>query len=89
MRTITAIAATTAMLFGTTVLAVANDTSHKSKTRHLQNMAPEAGYYNYAPGPGGYYRDRDNWSGGEVPNVDFSPGPDPYVGTPYDHVYPY
>jgi hypothetical protein len=88
------------MLFGTTALAVANDASHKSKTRHLQNMAPErynaapyqgsapgAGFYNYAPGPGGYYRDRDNWSA--APNVDFSPGPDPYIGTPYDNVFPY
>jgi hypothetical protein len=88
------------MLFGTTGFAVANDTSHKGKTRHLQNEAPErynaapyegpapgAGYYNYAPGPGGHYRDRDNWSG--APNADFDPGPDPYIGTPYDNVFPY
>jgi len=66
------ITATTAMLFGTTALAVASDTSHKSRMRHSQN-APERmvrpyandyyaapGLYNYAPGPGAYYNNNYN-----------------------------
>ncbi len=101
----------TAILFGTTAFAAAqNDPSQKSKTRHQQNAAPDrtfrpyagnyyavpyartapgAGLYNYAPGPGNYYYNRDYWSG--VWNVapDFMGGPDPYIGTPFYNVAPY
>jgi hypothetical protein len=56
MRVNMTIVVATAILFGTTAFAAAqNDASQKSKTRHLQNAAPErtyrpyAGNYNAAP----------------------------------------
>jgi hypothetical protein len=56
MRTNLVIAATTAILLGTTVFAAAeSNTYQRGKTRHLYNAAPErmmrpyAGYYDAAP----------------------------------------
>jgi hypothetical protein len=111
MRADIVIVATTAILLGTTVFAVAeSNTYQKGKARHLRAApertmrpyaryynaapgrvapaAPAAGYYNYTPGPSGYYN-RSYWTG--VWNVapDFYAGPSPYRGTPFYDVAPY
>jgi hypothetical protein len=58
--------------------------------------SPAAGYYDVAPGPGAYYSNgpggyynRDYWRGVQDVTPSFSPGPDPYAGTPFYGVAPW
>jgi len=78
MRTIIVITATTAMLFGTTAFAVASDTSHKGKMRHMQNAAPERMARPYADD---YYAGPYEGPGAGIYN--YSPGSGGYYNNNY------